>query len=235
VPFKPIHLSIIVPVLNSHRLVKRHIRHFRGMKLPNDIEIIFIDDGSDPPLRDYFKGHRLKNFYIYPTGDKRPWTQPCAKNLGVKISEGEYIFITDIDHILPKEIIMQAYEFRGDKMAFSRNFGVLSNNGKIYSDKKSLLKYGLTPRRYRHRENRNYRHTNTFVMKKSIFKEIGGYKERLCNKGKHPTHDDSHLYRQYGRHCSDGNCLPAEQGGITYVFPAVSRDPKKLFHNLSRK
>jgi len=234
-PFKPIHLSIIVPVYNSHRVVSRHIKHFKQMNLPNDIEIIFMDDGSNPPLKDYIGNIKCRNFYIYPTGDKRPWSQPCAKNLGVKISQGEYIFITDVDHILPKETIMEGYGFRGDKMEFSRSFGVLSKNGEIYTDRDSLLKYGLTPRRYRHKENKTYRHTNTFVMRKKVFKEIGGYKERLCNRGVQWHRDDSHLHQQYGRHRAEGKCLPSEQGGVVYVFPAVSKDPKKLFHNLSRK
>ena len=233
-PFKPIQLSIIVPVYNSHRVVSRHIKHFNKMNLPDDIEIIFMDDGSDPPLKDHIGKILCKNFYIYPTGDTRPWTQPCAKNMGVKISQGDYIFITDVDHILPKETIMEAYKFRGDKMEFKRSFGILSKNGDIYTDIDSLLKYGLTPRRYRHKRNSTYRHTNTFVMRKKIFEEIGGYKERLCDRGVQYHRDDSHLHQQYGRHCYIGKCLPAEDGGMTYVFPAVSKDPKRLFHNLSR-
>jgi len=233
--FKPTRLSIIVPVYNSHRVVSRHIKHFYKMNLPDDIEIIFMDDGSDPPLKEYIGQIKCNNFYIYPTGDTRPWTQPCAKNLGIKISQGEYIFITDVDHILPKEVVMQGYKFCGDKMSFSRSFGILSKNGEIYTDIDSLLKYGLTKRRYRQRENKTYRHTNTFVMRKKIFEEIGGYKERLCNRGVQYHRDDSHLHQQYRRHCEAGKCLPTEMGGMVYVFPAVARDPKKLFHKLSRE
>ena len=232
--FKPTQLSIVVPVYNSHRVVTRHIKHFHRMELPDDIEIIFMDDGSDPPLKDYVGNIKCRNFYIYPTGDKRPWSQPCAKNLGVKISQGEYIFITDVDHILPKETIMEGYLFRGDKMEFKRSHAILSRNGEIYQDAESLFKYGYGKKRYLRRGVKKYRHTNTFVMRKKIFIEIGGYKERLCDRGVQYHRDDSHLHQQYGRHRAEGKCLPAEEGGMTYVFPAVSRDPKKLFHNLSR-
>jgi len=233
--FKSTQLSIIVPVYNSHRVVSRHIKHFNKMELPDDIEIIFMDDGSDPPLKDYIGKIRCRNFYIYPTGDKRPWSQPCAKNLGVKISQGEYIFITDVDHILPKETIMEGYRFRSDKMEFTRSFAILSHRGEIFKDPQSLFKYGFSRHRYNRRGTRHYRHTNTFVMRKRIFEEIGGYKERLCDKGVQYHLDDSHLHQQYGRHRAAGNCLPAEEGGMVHVFPAVARDPKKLFHNLSRK
>ena len=43
-------LSIIIPVLNSHEIVRRQIEHFKKMDLPDDIELIIVDDGSDPPL-----------------------------------------------------------------------------------------------------------------------------------------------------------------------------------------
>jgi len=45
-----IRLSIIIPVLNSHEIVRRQIAHFEKMDLPDDIELIIVDDGSDPPL-----------------------------------------------------------------------------------------------------------------------------------------------------------------------------------------
>ena len=232
--FKPTHLSIIVPVYNSHRVVSRHIKHFDKMNLPDDIEIIFMDDGSNPPLKEYIGQIKCNNFYIYPTGDTRPWTQPCAKNLGVKISQGEYIFITDVDHILPKEVVMEAYKFRGDKMGFTRSFAILSHNGEIFKDPESLFKYGFNRNQYTRRGRRVYIHTNTFVMRKKIFEEIGGYKERLCNKGIHAHLDDSHLYRQYENYQAAGKCLPQEMGGEVYVFPETSIDPKKLFHKMSR-
>jgi glycosyltransferase involved in cell wall biosynthesis len=222
-------VSIIIPVYNSHRVVERQIKHFKKMNLPDDIEIIFMDDGSDPPL----KGN-MKNFNIYPTGDTRPWTQPCAKNLGVKISEGEYIFITDIDHILPKKVVLQAYEFQGDKMGFSRSFAILSHNGDIFNDPESLFKYGMGRKRYAKRGTKVYRHTNTFVMRKKVFEAIGGYRESLCDKGIQWHRDDSYLHRDYRRHCAKGSCQPEVMGGEVHVFPAVAEDPKKLFHRLGR-
>jgi len=45
-----VRLSIIIPVLNSHEIVRRQIEHFKKMDLPDDVELIIVDDGSDPPL-----------------------------------------------------------------------------------------------------------------------------------------------------------------------------------------
>jgi len=45
-----IRLSIIIPVLNSHEIVRRQIEHFRKMNLSDDVELIIVDDGSIPSL-----------------------------------------------------------------------------------------------------------------------------------------------------------------------------------------
>ena len=45
-----IKLSIIIPVLNSHEIVRRQVEHFKRMDLSDDVELIIVDDGSDPPL-----------------------------------------------------------------------------------------------------------------------------------------------------------------------------------------
>ncbi|KKT34565.1 MAG: hypothetical protein UW23_C0034G0004 [Candidatus Collierbacteria bacterium GW2011_GWA1_44_12] len=40
-------LSIIIAFYNSHEAVKRQVKYFSSMDLPDDIEFILVDDGSD--------------------------------------------------------------------------------------------------------------------------------------------------------------------------------------------
>lgn len=56
-----IKLSIIIPVLNSHEIVRRQIEHFRKMNLPDDVELIIVDDGSDPPLESEYADQIYQN------------------------------------------------------------------------------------------------------------------------------------------------------------------------------
>ncbi len=214
-------------------MVVRQIRYFRKMDLSDDVEIIFVDDGSEPPLN--YENSGLRNFHIYYTHDKRPWTQGLARNFGVSNSTGEYIFITDIDHILTKEAIEAVCKFNGDLMVFPRYYGILGRNGELITDVKSMLALGA---RYRPRLSGGF-HMNTFAMKRDIFNAIGGYDDRYCSTMFHVgvrfTSEEGALFSKYRR----GGYQQAVGGPITYFVPTGryridgSHNPFGLFHNLS--
>ena len=127
-------ISIIISIYNSHGAFERQLKHFDKMNLPNDIEFIFIDDGSNPPL----KINKLKNSSIYTTDNELAWTQGLGRNLGAKKAKGEYLLMTDIDHILSREAIKNVYDFTGDKMIFKRYFGILTKDGELTQDIETL-------------------------------------------------------------------------------------------------
>ena len=78
-------ISIVIAILDSHEVVRRQIAHFKKMDLPDSVEFIFVDDGSEPPLTG-----EMRNLTFYYTHDKRPWTQGLARNLGATNAKGEY-------------------------------------------------------------------------------------------------------------------------------------------------
>lgn len=231
-------VSIVINVLCSYEIVRRQIEHFRKMNLPDTVEIIFVDDGSNPPLS--FPDCKLQNFTIYYTNDKRPWTQGLARNLGAQNAKGSYLLMTDIDHILSKEAIMATLEYTGDKMMFPRLYGILDENGDLQSDLPTLLDFGLNVERTKGRRGMCAgHHGNTFAMKKTIFEELGGYQERHCigmmhqgrNKG-----EDCYFYSAYTR---SGRYKPILSGPAIYFFPTGrfqkdgNPNPHGLFHTLS--
>lgn len=225
-------ISIVIATLESYMIVKRQILYFKNLNLPDNIEIVFIDDGSDPPIS--FPNHGLKNFNIYPTGDKRPWSQACARNLGAKIAEGEFLLMTDIDHILTREAITAVKNFNGDKMRFTRSYAVLDRNGEINQNPRTLFRYGLSRRRYRRRGLSVIRHTNTFAIRRKIYFEIGGYPTRYCNRPKGGNKGDRGFYNQYKKHWLDGKCKEEVVGPEIHTYPGLPLDPLGVFHKLKR-
>lgn len=222
-------VSIIIPILNSRRVVQRQMKHFRKMWLEDDVEIIFMDDGSDPPLD--FPNIRIKNFTMFHTNDFRPWTNELARNKGAELAKGEFLLMTDIDHILTKEAIEAVRNFDGDKMVFPRYFGVLNNKGDIETD--NPARYG-----WKMRGRSAGLHSNTFAIRKKIYFELGGYVERWCITGKHISAAERRFNNHWYKSCEAGTYKEQVIGPIIYFYPAgryhVTGDnnPYELFHNL---
>jgi len=238
---KPMKLSIIIAFYNSHGAVKRQIKHFAAMNLPDDIEFIFVDDGSNPPHN--IKDYSLKNLILHHTYDKRPWTQGLARNAGAKIALGEYLLMTDIDHILSKEAIMESYNFTGEKMIFPRYFGVLLEDGRLSQETEVLIDYGLDPARIASKRGLYASvHGNTFCIKKKTFFELGMYDPRHCNYGHHAASkkgEDGAFNAVWNRWAAQKGILPS-LGSKIYHFPigrytlTCNFNPHGLFHNLSQ-
>jgi hypothetical protein len=240
-------VSIIIAVLNSHKVVVRQIRHFKNMNLPREVEIIFVDDGSDPPL--YYQDCGLGNFKILFTNDKRPWTQGLARNMGAKEAKGEFLLFTDIDHIITKETIDDVLRFDGDKMVFYRHFGILDRYGKIVNDRKSMVDFGLSRRWVRSRrvaEDGSIfcgMHRNTYAIRKTIFEKIGGYDpiycEQMFHMGATGWSEESRFNALYTRLVNTGEVKAEVIGSKIYHYPVSKfrddrdNNPFGLFHKLS--
>ena len=228
-------LSIIIPVLNSHEIVRRQILHYQKIGVSDGVEIIFMDDGSDLPIEG-----ELKNLRIEKTHDTRPWTWAIARNSGAKLARGKYLLMTDLDYIIPKNVIESALEFNGDKMRFKREFGVLNKNGSFTQDIDILKTYGLLPERIKTRGVKLAPHPNNFVMRKDLFFVMGGYREDRIGLP-YPQGEDTFFKRTWAEWLKAGRVRDHDYRPTIYMFPNgrycgdVDSNPLGLFHSLSRK
>lgn len=225
-------LSIIIPVLNSHEIVRRQMLHYQQMGLENDVEVILVDDGSQPGITD-----ETGIAKIFRTNDSRPWTQPKARNIGASRASGEFLLFTDVDHIVPDKSVEWARNCSYDVARFRRYLAVLTEDGVITQDRDILEQYGVP-------HNRGLKvscHTLSMVVRAQTFRQTGGFREKL---GKHPTHDDGNMKRRLraidARHCPDNN--PDERPEI-FLIPNgryckngsdPNADPLGLFHGAQR-
>jgi len=232
-------VSIIIAILNSHEIVRRQYLHFARMGLPDDVEIIFVDDGSHPPL----EPPKIKNFTMLYTYDKRQWTTGIARNIGARHAKGEYLLMTDIDYIIPRAAIESARNLTENKMGFRREFGVLDEHGNLTQDLDVLRKWGLTEDRIKSRGTKLAPHPNNFVMKADTFWELGGYRENRMNEGYPKCTDDGAFKMRWTKLLDSGGATiqDANLRPTLYMFPGgqycgdVDYNPYDMFHNLTRK
>lgn len=229
-------LSIISPVLDSHEVVRRQILHYEHLNLPRNVEIILVDDGSNPPLE--APNCKLKNFTILPTHDTRPWTEHIARNAGARIAKGTYLLMIDIDHIISEEALQQMLLFNGDRMEFNRRLGILDENGMLKFDIDTLRKF---------RVSKDYinsqfipGHRSQFLIRRDLFWDIGGYREDLWGKA-HPVGGGAgqafwNRIRILNRR---GKICVSELKSTIFMFPIgkyckAGYNPFGLFHNLKK-
>lgn len=227
-------LSIVVAVLNSHEIVRRQILWYEKMAIPDGVEIIFVDDGSDPPITSDTK---LRNFRIIYTNDFRPWTVELARNFGIRASQGEYILITDMDYIIPLSCIESALTLKEDRSGIRREFGVLDENGNFTQDMNVLHAWGLKRDTVRCPP-----HPNNFIMRRSTFDKIGYFDESRVDRP-YPIGADAEFKRRFVKHLMRGDVTQRDNAlrPTIYMFPNgqfcgdVDYNPYGLFHELTRK
>ena len=173
---------------------------------------------------------------IVRTNDKRPWTEHIARNLGVKAAEGEYVFLIDIDYIIPKEAIEKALKFHGDKMGIRRRIAVLDKDGNILSDDETLRKHCVKPRWIRKKIVPGHR--SQFLMRKSLFWQLGGYNESLDGQWRRTGGAGEKLWRRWPRWVKRGLAKTEPEKLDVFMFPDkrwCTQEPEKLFHSLETK
>ena len=225
-------LSIIIPVLDSHEILRRQLLHYEKIGLPDDTELILVDDGSDPPI----ENNSSLPVTIHRTGDKRPWTWALARNAGARLAKGEYLLMYDLDHIVTRELLDFVAGFKGLKVQFIREFGVLDKNGELTQDRSVLAEYGLLLEK----SLRVGPLPNNFAMRKDLFWGLGGYREDLVTKP-YPQGEDRAFRSKWRTYQQQTGAEVCPYRPIMYVFPSgkwcgdVDYNPQNLFHNLSRK
>jgi cellulose synthase/poly-beta-1,6-N-acetylglucosamine synthase-like glycosyltransferase len=140
--FKPF-VSIIIPVFNEAKIIERSVKSLLKLDYPN-YEIIIVNDGSTDNTKEvaealigFSKGvHKEVKISLInkPNGGKS-----SALNLGIKMSNAEFILCMDGDSLLtPSSLKMAVRHFVNPEIgAVAGNVKVL-NRGKFFTDLQAL-------------------------------------------------------------------------------------------------
>lgn len=231
-------LSIIIPTLDSHKIVKSQIIRLQTIlySYQDIVDVIIVDDGSDPPLIEYLKENniiftkfnttqesldvwKLNNIFIIETKNYNKWTQAIACNIGVRFSNSEYVYNTAIDHFITLENIEEVLNFNGDCLKFPRSYGVILDNGEISTDIKLMKEYGYDGSVVNIA-------WDIYSMKKELFLKINGYNEDVF--GSYWAVDIDF----FTRYSSIGGNIDIANNKI-YVYPEPDKNIE-IFHKTPR-
>ncbi len=202
-------LSIVYPYYDNESCLRRQLELWSSLapQIARRVEYVLVDDASPRPVEvpPDFPG----NLTLVRIKDDVLWNQHGARNLGMKLAEGEWIIATDIDHILDADGIGQLLSMNKDPRT-------------IYFF--SRMREDGSPRNS---------HPNSFLVDKRTFWEIGGYDEDFCGRyGK----GDILLRMQFERACT---VVELERPGLVEIAggetPGLDRGTRRNRWIFNRK
>lgn len=102
-------ISIITSIYNRAKFILRFLRSIQNQFFDN-IEILFIDDGSKDNSTDIIEYYKNQDERIILLKLKKNKGTLIARNIGVIFSKGDYIIIPDSDDILSNTILKICYK-----------------------------------------------------------------------------------------------------------------------------
>lgn len=100
--------SVIIPIYNTKSFLRTCIESVLA-QTQKDIEIILVDDGSTDGSTQIIKEYEARYPFIkaiYQENQK----QGAARNAGVKVASGEYIYFLDSDDYIEPDLLEQCYQ-----------------------------------------------------------------------------------------------------------------------------
>lgn len=143
-------------------------------KYPREIkdnsEFIIVDDGSPTkPAIDILNKNMTIKLSLYRVNVNIPWGQSAARNIGVYASKNDWVFMTDMDHMLDVKNASKLFE--------------LLQSGKLKENTFYRFKRVSAPAMLPYKE-----HANTYIMHKRLYLKAGGYDEEYIGHYR-PSHD----------------------------------------------
>ena len=158
-------LSLIMAYYDNPKMLATQYAHWQKLNdtLKDKLEVIIVDDGSPRwPAADVPRPVGLPVLRIYRVGEDKPWHQNAARNIGAFEAKGQWLLLTDMDHMVPEGTFEKSLK---GKIQFAYMFDRIDHS----TGKQTLDRYG-----------RPKPHPNTFLMTHEKYWKIGGYDERTC-------------------------------------------------------
>jgi glycosyltransferase involved in cell wall biosynthesis len=100
-------LSIIVPVYNGEDHIDNCLKNILNQDFDETIEIIMVDDGSTDNSFNIIQNFKITNLKLFRLIKNRGAS--AARNKGLDLSSGEYVYFMDVDDSIDKDALKNLY------------------------------------------------------------------------------------------------------------------------------
>lgn len=163
-------ISIVFPYYDNPEMLRFQLGVMAqySPEVLSGCETLVVDDCSSTfPARPIVQEFDLPNLRLFRVGVDRPWNQDAARNIGAYESRGDYLLLTDIDHVIPGETLSE--------------LATVDNQHTVYTlARKAHFSAKVIPS-----------HVNSYFMARSLYWSIGGYDEEFWG-----TYGSDSLFRK---------------------------------------
>lgn len=204
-------VSVIIPIYNGEKYIRRSVRSVQGQEGDIALEIILVDDGSRDGSWQIMKDLQREDerINIFQQNNKG---QASARNLGAANARGKYIAFLDVDDIwIPDKLEKQLVLFNKDQklvLVYNDVEIISDESNKRINDTFSIIKPHNGDVYTKLITNGCFISTIAVLIPKYFFDKVGGFKE--SNEYKYI--EDYELWMRISK-----------EGNITYVPQILSR------------
>ena len=126
------HISVIVPVFNQEKFIRRCLRSILDQDFDEKFEIILVDDGSTDKTS---KAVNLFRDEIKIIKNKKNIGLPASLNKAIKLAKAPYIIRVDSDDYVNSNYLRILYLF----LILNNNFDAVACDYYLVDDKENII------------------------------------------------------------------------------------------------
>jgi len=149
-------VSIVFPYYDNPEMLRFQLETMSAYsaEILSRCEIVIVDDCSPSfPASEVVRASPFREARVFRLKRDKPWNQDAARNIGAYEAEGQYLLLTDIDHVVPEQTLSALYE-------------VDDQDGVYVLSRKAHFSEKIVPS-----------HVNSYFMSRALYWQIGGYDE----------------------------------------------------------
>lgn len=176
-----IEVSVVIPNYNSEKTIKKCVKSVLANKGDN-FEVLVIDDKSTDKSRDILK--KIKDKKLKVIQNKKNSGASYSRNFGIKNSKGEIVILLDSDSYVESDWVKKHYEMHKKISAEIIGGGMVGFHKTIYGKCDAYCNWWTSvPYSKNYFLKKLHLPTNNISFKKSIFEEIGYFRDELSQGG----------------------------------------------------